>query len=176
MIVILFLLSLIINVLVGYYVSHRNGSGLGGPIYDIGFTYLPNLEHHEHLPDYLLAIPVIFLLYNWSNWSSSKRTSYLTFLTIMYFARALCNTVTVLPYTKQEPCKMNPRFAFCNDYTFSGHTTFHLVTSNFVGTPLWPIWPMISSIVSILTRDHYTLDIIIAWILFFAFKCRIKGI
>ena len=176
MIVPLFLLSLATNILIGYYVSHRNGSGTGGPIYDVGFHLLPNWEKFEHLPDYLLAIPVLFLLYHWPKWNAAKRTSYLTFLTLMYFARALCNAVTVMPYTKREPCKMKPRFAFCNDYTFSGHTTLNLVTSNFVGAPLWPIWPVISSVVSVLTRDHYTIDIMIAWILFFAFKCRIPGI
>jgi len=176
MIVPLFLLSLVTNILVGYYVSHRNGSGTGGPIYDVGFHLLPNWEKFEHLPDYLLAIPVLFLLYHWPKWNAAKRTSYLTFLTLMYFARALCNAVTVMPYTKRESCKMKPRFAFCNDYTFSGHTTLNLVTSNFVGAPLWPVWPMISSVVSVLTRDHYTIDIMIAWILFFAFKCRINGI
>ena len=174
MIAVLFLISLVVNILVGYYMSHRNGAGKGGAIYDVGFKFLPNLEKYEHLPDYLLVVPILFLLYNWPLWSVRKRDSYLTLLTVMYFARALCNLVTVMPYTKHKPCEMKPRFAFCNDYTFSGHTTLNLVTSNFVGAPLWPIWPVISSVVSILTRDHYTIDIVIAWILFFAFKCNLN--
>lgn len=173
MIAILFLLSLVTNILVGHYVSHRNGSEKDGPIFDMGFKFLPNLEQYEHLPDYLLIVPALFLLFHWPSRNSSKRTSYLTFMTLMYFARALCNAVTVLPYTKDKPCKIRPGFGYCNDYTFSGHTTMNLVTSNFVGVPLWPIWPVISSIVSILTRDHYTIDVVIAWILFFAFKCGV---
>lgn len=176
MIVLLFLLSLVTNVLVGYYISARKGNGTGGTIYDVGFDFLPNWEKFEHLPDYLLAVPILFLLYYGPAWSSSKKISYLTFLTLMYFARSLCNAVTVMPYTKREPCKIRPGFGYCNDYTFSGHTTLNLVTSSFIGAPLWPVWPVISSLASILTRDHYTIDIVIAWILFFAFKCRIKGI
>jgi hypothetical protein len=173
MIVPLFLLSLVTNILVGYYASHRNGSGRGGQIYDVGFHLLPNWEKFEHLPDYLLTVPILFLFYKWPSWSGKTKNNYLLLLTLMYFARALCNAVTVLPYTKQEPCKLKPRFAFCNDYTFSGHTTFNVVTSNFVGAPLWPVWPLISSTVSVLTRDHYTLDILLPWILFFALKCNV---
>ena len=173
MIWVIFILSLVTNILVGYYVSHRNGSGTGGPIYDAGFNLLPNWERYEHLPDYLLVVPILFLLYKWPSWSGKTKNNYLLFLTVMYFARALCNAVTVLPYTKQTPCELKSRFGFCNDYTFSGHTTLNLVTSSFVGAPLWPVWPLFSSIVSILTRDHYTLDVVLAWILFFAMKCNV---
>ena len=176
MLLILFVLSLIINILVGHHISHKNGSNKHGPIYDMGFKFLPNFEQYEHLPDYVLIVPVLFLLSNWPSWSTNKRNSYLKLLTIMYFARALCNAVTILPYTKEKPCKIRPGFGYCNDYKFSGHTTLNLVTSNFVGAPLWPLWPVLTSFVSVITRDHYTIDVVIAWILFFAFKCRIKGI
>jgi len=27
---------------------------------------------------------------------------------------------------------------------------------------------------SVATRDHYTVDIVVAWLLFFAIKCRLK--
>ena len=173
MIWVVFLLSLVVNILVGYYISAQKGNGTGGPIYDLGFHLLPNWEQHEHLQDYLLAVPILLLLYAWPLWSSKKKNDYLLLMTLMYFARAVCNAVTVMPYTKQEPCKLRPRFAFCNDYTFSGHTTLNVVTSNFVGAPLWPLWPAISSVVSVLTRDHYSLDIVLAWILFFALKCNV---
>jgi hypothetical protein len=173
MILLLFILSLVVNIFVGYYISSQKGDGKGGYIFDAGFHLLPNWEHYEHLPDYLLLVPIIALIYSWSTWSSSKKNDYLLLLSLMYFARAVCNAVTVMPYTKEQPCKLKPRFAFCNDYTFSGHTTFNIVTSNFVGGPLWPFWPIISSITSVLTRDHYTLDIVLAWIIFFSLKCNI---
>jgi len=49
MLLILFLVSLMTNILVGHYISHRNGSGKDGPVYDMGFKFLPNLEQYEHL-------------------------------------------------------------------------------------------------------------------------------
>lgn len=174
MLYVLLIVSLIINILVGHYISSKIGSDKNGPIYDVGFNILPNLEKYEHLPDYLLLVPIFFLVKNWSSWSINKRNSYLMFMSVIYFARAACNLVTVLPYTKEKPCKIRPYLSYCNDYTFSGHTSFNIVTSNFVGSPLWPIWPIISSLTSIATRDHYSLDIIIAWILFFALKCKIE--
>ena len=73
MIVVFFLLSLIVNILVGYYISAQKGNGTGGSIYDVGFHLLPNWEQHEHLPDYLLAVPILFLLYAWPSWSPKRR-------------------------------------------------------------------------------------------------------
>lgn len=173
MIALLLVISLIVNVIVGYHISAQKGNHKGGDIHDVGFEFLPNLEKYEHLPDYLLIVPITFLVYNWSSWSAIKKKNYMTLLTVMFFARAICNAVTIMPYTKEKPCEIKPRFGFCNDYTFSGHTTVNLVTSEFIGAPLWPVWPIVSSIISILTRDHYTIDIVIAWILFFALKCNI---
>jgi hypothetical protein len=170
MIGLVFLLSLSVNILVGHYISAQKG---GDKIFDVGFDMLPNWEHREHLADYLLVVPGLFLLFSWNTWTTTKQNKYLLILSLMYFARAVCNAVTVLPYTKREPCKIKPGLNYCNDYTFSGHTTMNVVTSSFVGAPLWPAWPLFSSLVSILTRDHYTIDIVLAWILFFAISCNI---
>lgn len=172
MIWIWFLLALVFNIAVGYFVSHQRAND--GKIQDIGFEVLPDLSRYEHLPDMLLAVPVIFLALSWKSWSPSKRVMYLKFLTLMFFFRGITNAVTTFPYSKGGECKLRIPFGYCKDYMFSGHTTFNVVTSSFVGAPLWPVFPAFTSLASVATRDHYTVDIVVAWLLFFAIKCRLK--
>ena len=170
------ILALASNWLVGYYITTRRGEGNGGKARDIGFELLPNLSKYEILHDLTGVIPTLFLLYKWfspNGWSEGVKNRYLLTLTFMYAARAMTNIVTQLPAAKPGTCTPNPPFSFCNDYMFSGHTTFNIVTSYFVGKVLYPVYPIIGSLVTIATREHYSIDVLVAWIIFFAIQCRI---
>jgi len=35
------------------------------------------------------------------------------------------------------------------------------------------VYPIIASLVTIATREHYSIDVLVAWIIFFAIQCRI---
>ena len=140
-------------------------------IYDIGHKVLPNLSKYHRIGDIALFVPIIALLFSIPKWSNKNTESYFKILGLMYIFRGLCNSVTTYPSVNK--CVFKPPFGFCNDYMFSGHTTFNVVSSYFIGTPLWPIWPIISSLFAVASREHYTVDIFIAWIIFAALKCRI---
>ena len=60
---ILFLLALLLNGLIGYTASYKRNVKEGDPVYDLGFKILPNLEKYDHLGDYALIIPIIFVLF-----------------------------------------------------------------------------------------------------------------
>ena len=165
---ILLVIALLLNTLVGRLISKPRGEGFGGKIRDIGFDVLPDLSNYELLHDLTLIVPFGLLVLNWK---SINRDRYVSFLTIMYFMRALSNMVTQFPRATSKPC--NP-LSNCNDYMFSGHTTFNIVTSYFLNKGLFPVYPMISSLVTISTRAHYSIDVLMAWIIFFALKCTIK--
>jgi hypothetical protein len=169
--IILLFAALLLNCLVGHFISQKRGEKYGGKIRDIGFDVLPDLSGHEYLTDLTLILPVILLVYKWK---TINRDGYITFLTFMFFARALSNMVTQLPYATDKECKAKQPLGFCNDYIFSGHTTFNIVTSYFLKNGLFPVYPLFSSLITIATRAHYSIDILIAWILFFALKCTIK--
>jgi hypothetical protein len=169
-------LALAANWFVGYYITTRRGEGNDGKAKDIGFELLPDLSRYEILHDLTGVIPSIFLLYKWfsaDGWSSVVKSRYMTTMTFMYAARAMTTLVTQLPAAKPGACKPNPPLSFCNDYMFSGHTTFNIVTSYFVGKVLYPVYPIIASLVTIATREHYSIDVLVAWIIFFAIQCRI---
>tara|TARA_R110002072_G_scaffold280876_1_gene443325 strand:+ start:15737 stop:16315 length:579 start_codon:yes stop_codon:yes gene_type:complete len=138
-------------------------------IYDIGHNALPQM--HESTNDIQLIITVAMLLLKIPSWNSPKINSYLTFLIVMYFFRLLTTYSTSLPNPQGKECKKGA-LAQCNDYIFSGHTTFNIVTSYFIGAPVWPVWPMITSVGTVASREHYTVDVLLAWVIFFALKCK----
>jgi len=164
-------LALLMNTLIGRFVSRTRGEGFGGKIKDIGFDILPDLTNYEYLHDVTLIIPLIFVI---MNWNTIDKKSYIHFLTMMYFMRAISNMVTQFPRAKSNPCRKGSPLSNCNDYMFSGHTTFNIVTSHFLNNGLFPIYPIFSSLVTISTRAHYSVDVLIAWIIFFALKYKIK--
>lgn len=170
------ILALLANILVGYHVTLRHGEGNEGKVKDIGFDFLPDLGRYEILNDLTIVIPSLFLAYYWfsaNKWSGSVKNRYMTTLTFMFAARAMTTLVTQLPAAKPGVCTPNPPLSFCNDYMFSGHTTFNIVTSYFVGKVLYPVYPILASLVTVATREHYSVDVLVAWIIFFAVQCRI---
>lgn len=138
-------------------------------IYDVGHEVLPRTS--ESTNDFQLVLTALMLVWKLPGWESSKINSYLTFLIVMYFFRLLTTYVTTLPVPPDRDCKKG-LLTNCNDFIFSGHTTFNIVTSYFIGTPIWPIWPMITSVGAVASREHYTVDVLLAWLIFFALKSK----
>jgi len=165
-------LALLMNTLVGKFISRVRGEGFGGKIRDVGFDFLPDLTKYEFLNDVTLIVPLVLLVLNWNR---INQNGYISFLTAMYFMRALSNMVTQFPRAKSKPCNEGSPLSNCNDYMFSGHTTFNIVTSYFLKNGMFPIYPILSSLTTISTRAHYSVDVLMAWIIFFALKSRIKG-
>lgn len=163
--------ALLLNTLVGRFISKPRGEGFGGKIRDIGFDVLPDLTNYEYLHDITLIVPLLFLV---MNWNTINQKSYIKFLTMMYFMRAISNMVTQFPRAKDKPCNEFSPLSNCNDYMFSGHTTFNIVTSYFLQNGMFPVYPIVSSLATISTRAHYSVDVLMAWIIFFALKCNIK--
>lgn len=164
-------LALTFNMLIGYFVSYKRNVGENDKIYDFGFKILPNLEKYHKINDYIIIVPLIFLLSNFWYWGKIKQKNFLITLGLMYLFRGLSNIVTTFPSMKK--CVLKPPFGFCNDFMFSGHTTFNIIVSYFVKGILWPIWPILTSLLTIATREHYSVDVLIAWLIFGSLQCRI---
>ena len=165
------LVSFTFNLMTGYYVSYKRNVKENDKIYDLGFKILPNLEKYDYINDCILIIPTLFLIYHFGDWTKNKRSTFLFTMGLMYLFRSLSNYVTTFPSMKK--CDLKPPFGFCNDFMFSGHTTFNIVISYFVNGILWPIWPIITSILTIATREHYSVDVLIAWLIFGSLQCKI---
>tara|TARA_R110002153_G_scaffold158002_1_gene310045 strand:+ start:1497 stop:2075 length:579 start_codon:yes stop_codon:yes gene_type:complete len=136
-------------------------------IYDVGHEILP--EAPDKTNDFQIVLTALMLVWKLPGWKSSKINSYLTFLIVMSFFRLLTTYVTSLPAPPGRECKGGV-LAQCNDYIFSGHTIFNIVTSYFIGAPVWPVWPIITSVGTVAEREHYTVDVLLVWLIFFSLK------
>ena len=98
---------------------------------------------------------------------------YIKVLSIMFLFRAITICLTILPIPPgRSKCKEG-LIQHCNDFIFSGHTTFNVVTSYFIGKPVWPLWPILTSLGTVGSRNHYTIDVALVWFIFFSLYIKI---
>ena len=136
-------------------------------IYDLGHEILPKMPSCTN--DVLLLITMLIsLLY-----TDRLTSKYIKILSLMYLFRAVCVCMTVLPIPDGRGKCKGGVIQHCNDFIFSGHTTFNVVTSYFIGKPLWPVWPMLTSLGTVASRNHYSIDVMLVWLIFCAFNVKI---
>ena len=133
-------------------------------LYDVCHNYLPNYEKYEFFvlsgillkPSHMLVI--LFEL--------------ISFLIPIYFVRSIFIILTVLP--KSSTCTYS-NTAFinggCYDKIFSGHTAFLFILTlllnkyNIISLPTLILLNFINVAIILLTRTHYTVDIIISFLI-----------
>jgi len=117
------------------------------------------------------TFPLDFRLYNWYD----TLGVFVYLQSILMVLRAITYTVTVLPDSSQV-CQFKQwgLTGSCHDLLFSGHVSFTLIPlvvylklSNVYNSVILFIYifnAMVSSIIVISMRKHYTIDVIFAWI------------
>ena len=133
----------------------------------------PNDVVHTHLP----SVP------RWTNDLTSVITGILLFLyrkdvqfdkmlvmLVMFFVvRLIFVLSTTLPRVNgKNHCEGEDgvmRAGDCTDYFFSGHALFNLVASYHIGTPVFPVWPAVASLITAASREHYTIDVLMPWVM-----------
>lgn len=161
--IILAIIVLLLNKLIGYYMPKNNTK-----IIDLGHNILPRFP--ENLNDAVTGLTFIAALF-YRN--VLLKGDYLKYITTMYFFRSLTIFLTILPQpAERDKCNRSIRNN-CNDFLYSGHTILNVVTSYFIGYPMWPIWPIITSLITIGSLSHYSVDVLLSWLIFFSLKMRI---
>lgn len=143
-------------------------------IYDVAHKYLPDLHEHEYIMNLIPLALIIYTLTLSAGWSVLK-TTFIMLLGVLAI-RALTIVATILP--KHEKCEVkgNSFFNFvsgggCYDKIFSGHTAFvtllglNLLSAGAINTPLFWGISAVNAIVILLTRAHYTVDVILGFII-----------
>ena len=80
----------------------------------------------------------------------------------MYAFRSLTTSATQLPHTKHSEAGV---VNYSNDFLFFRGTPYNVVASYFAGG-IFPYYPILSSFLTVATREHYTVDVVLAWIIF----------
>lgn len=159
------------------YSSHYNGKNFydnriknkktTAKVFDLGHKYLPDYSHSTMLIILMEFLVVGPLIYNYD--LHKKLFNYLS--PIMLF-RYICSNLTILP--KSKNCNdgsfglINLFNGHCYDKIFSGHMSTVVILSLLLydnkkaSIPLLIIYNLIVMILILLTRSHYTVDIVLA--------------
>ena len=156
-------------------------------LYDSGFNNI-SMIYYNFLDDILVVLPLILCVYYKIDFSE-----FLFILTIIYIIREVTTSVTLLPPTPYCIVKSKERSkksklithisGACNETIFSGHVSLMILSFLFVLPKIQNniiklliyLYSIITSIVIISLRSHYTIDIILAWIICILFYISYFG-
>jgi hypothetical protein len=95
---------------------------------------------------------------------------YLSYWIVIFMIRSVTTIVTILP--KHKECKIEDKLIFvggCHDKIFSGHfvsvflATILYLKNKWISMPILVLINIINSVSILLSRGHYTIDIIVAF-------------
>ena len=141
-------------------------------LYDICHTYLPDYGKYEIIGNLYIIFIVLFVFLKPSH-TVLILFELFAYLVPIYFVRSILTLVTVLP--KSSPCVYDPLTAFmnggCYDKIFSGHTasvfilTLLLNKYNIISIPVLILLNFINVLIILLTRTHYTIDVVVSFLI-----------
>ena len=149
----------------------RSGSSSNAALPDLFHNILPDLSAYEQLIDLIPAsLGLLVIIFCRKNITLRLR-KIATQLSIVYLLRVITSSVTVLPSpictTSRPSCKA---IGGCHDLIFSGHTSTMLIFAWHLQR-CFPeyrthliLFCILGSAVIVATRGHYTIDVIVAWI------------
>ena len=148
-------------------------------IYDLGFNYIPRINKKYNYIDDILIFVIFFgmILFN------INYKNFILLYLIIRFIRMVCMlSITMPPADKNcfKKLKLKQKsFKYikfitghCGETIFSGHTTLLVLcmlfimpkVNNFFKILLF-VYGLIGSILIIALRHHYTIDVILAWVI-----------
>ena len=172
--------AILVHIVSTYYV-HKIGSDHYHPhqaikrnldkVWDVCHKYFPNVHHLDYLANIIFLIPLIIVICS----GSPKRIldDVLLYFPIILIIRSLMIFVTILPKHKRcDSGKLTWKsfvVGHCYDKIFSGHFSLFLLVTlsmlryNVINSSTTIALNLLNALIILLTRSHYTTDIIIAF-------------
>lgn len=151
-----------------YYLNRIQSNKTNPKIYDISHKYLPDLHDYDaysnfhHLITFGFLIPILF--------NASMLYEFFGYWFTIFIIRSITIMVTILP--KHKHCNNDNSFIFvgqCYDKIFSGHFSSVLLATilykkyGWINTTTMILLNFINSLSILLSRGHYTIDLIVAY-------------
>lgn len=146
------------------------------PLYDIIHINVPNLKHEYWIGDFLVILLLLLFIYKVVLYKLDIVNIIMMFIALQIL-KSITSMVTILPdpsgmcenkHGGSECLKL--LFGNCNDLMFSGHAGFAFLCLmilyphvNIITYLLLLLYVLILCIVTILTCNHYTIDVIMAF-------------
>lgn len=179
------------------YITFKNGNDFyqqrvsdkktNPKVFDIAHKYFPDLTDNPYLLIVLNTIVVLSPFIVHYGMGYKILDEYIYYFLIIYFVRMIMMNVTILPKIKSCNIDFDLISLFnghCYDKIFSGHfaSIFLLVliiykNNIYTNIPVLSIFSIFNALLILLTRSHYTIDIIVASIvvMFVYFNVPYKG-
>ena len=146
----------------------KRGASCTRPLSDVLHDLLPDLSHMHHLID---ALPVVLGLLVLVFCGRVDLRRLVNQMTLVYLIRVITTSATVLPSPICSASRPSCRaVGGCHACIFSGHTAttllfaWHLQKCFPEYTYHLLAYSVLSSLLIVATRSHYTIDVLVAWI------------
>ena len=147
------------------------------PLHDALHTRLPNLRRYGRYIDLIPAIlgVVVLYLYIYEHLDQELIRDGIIFFSMILIFRTILYSVTILPSSFCMKGIKNIAFGGCHDCICSGHTILTLLLAYILykHNPQYQaalmMYCILSSLLIIATSSHYTIDVLISYIVVYAF-------
>lgn len=147
------------------------------PLNDILQVNLPNLQYLRIIPEITHVIPIFillgFLCYNRDSNSAEVFIKFIRKHSALLVTRAVLFSVTLLPDSSQM-CHRSEHIGSCFDLIFSGHSSIMILSCYIINEFYKPSFKLnlllnfnnlITCILIVLVRNHYTIDVVLSLII-----------
>jgi len=177
-IVVNLVVAYLLNIVANIFISKR-GQGETGRNYDIIQSNTSDLSDYRKMSDYMMYFIVAVALYNYKHLPIPKILKILTIFMVLRSISIFATSLHDCPKKTENKCQYSIKRSIlsggCEDKMFSGHTLITLIlcyylSKTFNGTAwnaLFGAYATILSVVLVVVRDHYTIDVLATWALFY---------
>jgi hypothetical protein len=132
-------------------------------VYDVGHKYLPDFSHYEYVSNYYMVFFIVTVI------CLPIYKEFIGFMITILSLRLIIIHLTILPKNKYCDIDTQKIFGGCYDKIFSGHfSTIFLISlllwkHKYISFLLLFVINIISVVLILITRSHYTIDIVVAF-------------
>lgn len=160
----IFLISSLSCIVTAKFIKNDNTK-----IIDIVHNNFKIIKYH-YISDFLVFLQVLFGFVKLDIYTIKE---IFLIMSVIQILKSICSVSTVLPPLKNYRDKI--RFGGINgsgtEYIFSGHASYsaifslYLYSKNIVSLYILFLYNFISQFLIIVSRNHYTVDVVLAWII-----------
>ena len=179
---IVFLVFNVVHTYLVYYTgkAHYGEGTYDVEVFDVGHRLLPDAHSHGWWLNSIIPIVLLLLILGRSDRGNVFRRLFRSACPLL-LVRMITTVLTIPPPTKrmhacrtEHPALLHFLEGNCFDFLPSGHTIFVFTACAALfslGTPIATVLIITQMIILVLTRAHYTVDVVASAILAYAFDC-----
>ena len=165
---VLIILTILVTTILDHHLDHYYNNRINKfpKVYDISHKYLPNLIKYEYVSNLYTIFFVLIVLF-----IPKLFEPFVEYIIPIMLVRLIIMHMTVLPKNSNCIVHISSIFGGCYDKIFSGHfavvflITLLLLEYDYISLLSLILINVLSALLILATRSHYTIDIIVSLII-----------